>query len=93
MGEAEFNRLMQLRNQLVTGAENYRKEDNFAPVLIPTMSKDMDEKLKLAHTVVDVADRSNKKIGIDLLPYTVNKPENSYLQVRIFTRKKEEIFQ
>ena len=34
----------------------------FGPVLIPTMSKHMDEQLKLAHKVVDVVDRANKDL-------------------------------
>ena len=64
MGEADFNQLMRLRNQLVNATENFAGEENLTPVLIPTMSKDMDEQLKLAHKVVDVVDRANRKIGV-----------------------------
>ena len=62
MGEADFNQFMRLRKQLVNAAENFAREENLIPVLIPTMSKDMDEQLKLAHKVVDVLDRANRKI-------------------------------
>ncbi len=62
MGEASFNQLMRFRNQLVNAAENFAKEGNLTPMLITTMSKDMDEQLKLAHKVVDVVDRANRKI-------------------------------
>ena len=34
-------------------------EESLTAVLIPTMFKDMDEQLKLAHKVVDVVDRAN----------------------------------
>ena len=88
MGEPGFNQLMPLRNQLVIEAENFAREENLSPVLIPTMSEDMDEQLKLAHKVVDVADRANRKIFATLLRYNVDKPENS-AQVRLFARKKE----
>ena len=54
------------------------------------MSKDMDEQLKLAHKVVDVKDRGNRKICVTLLRYNVNKPESSHAQVRLFARKKED---
>ena len=54
MGEADFNQFVRLRNQLVTAAENFGREENLSPVLIPTMSKVMDEQLKLAHNVFDV---------------------------------------
>ena len=94
MGEADFNHFMRLRNQLVNAAENFGREENLTPVLIPTMSRDMNEQLKLAHKVVDVVDRTNRKICVTLLRYNVDTPESSYAQVRIFASKKEdEIFQ
>ena len=46
MEEADFNQLMRLRNQLAITTENVGREENCSPVLIPTMSKDMDEQLK-----------------------------------------------
>ena len=90
MGEADFNQFMRLRNQLVNVAENFAREENLTPVLIPTMSRDMDEQLKLALKVVDVVDRTNRKIFVTLLRYNVDKPESSYAQVRLFARKKED---
>ena len=81
MGEADFNQFMRLRNQLVNAAENFVREESLTPVLIPTMSKDMDEQFKLAHKVVDVVDRANRKICVTLLRYNVDKPESSYAQV------------
>ena len=60
------------------------------PVLIPTMSRDMDEQLKLAHKVVDVVDRTKRKIFVTLLRYNVDKPESSYAQFRFFARKKKD---
>ena len=79
---------MRLRNQLINAAKNIAREENFTPVLIHTMSKDIDEQLKLAHKVVDIVDR-NRKICVTLLRYNVDKPESSYAQVRLFARKKE----
>ena len=90
LGEADFNQFMRLRNQVVNSAENFAREEILTPVLIPTMSKDMDEQLKLAHKVVDVVDRANKKICVTLLRYNVDKPESSYAQIRLFARKKED---
>ena len=52
-----------------------------------TMSKDIDEQLKLAHRVVDVVDRPNRKFCVIMLRYNVDQPESSYAQVRIFARK------
>ena len=72
MGEAEINQFMRLRNQLVNAAENLAREKNLTPVMIPTMSKDMDEQLKLSHNEVDVVDRANRKICVTLLRYNAD---------------------
>ena len=90
MGEADFNQFMRLRNQLVNAAESFAREENLTPVLILTMSKDMDEQLRLAHNAVDVVDRANSKICVTLLRYNVDKPESSYAQVRLFATKNED---
>ena len=37
---------MRLRNQLVIPAETFAREENFFPVVTPTLSKDKDEQLK-----------------------------------------------
>ena len=81
---------MRLSYQLVNAAENYAREENLMPLLLPTMSRDMDEQLKLAHKVVDVVDRTNRKNCVTLLRYNVDKLENSYAQVQLFARKKED---
>ena len=54
------------------------------------MSKDMDEQVKLAHKIVFVVERANKKICVILLRYIVEKPESYYAQVRFLVRKKED---
>ena len=90
MGEANFNQFMRVRNQLVNAAENFAREENWTPVLIPTMSKDRDEQLKLAHKVVDVVDRANKMICVSLPRYNVDKPQSFYAQARLVARKKED---
>ena len=90
MGETDFNQFMRLRNQLVNAAENFAREENLTPVLIPTMSKDIDEQLELAHKVINVVDRAKRKICVTLLRYNVDKPESFYAQVRLFARKNED---
>ena len=90
MREADFKQFMRLRNQRVIAAENFASEENFSPVLIPTMTKHMDEQFKLAHKVVDVVDRENRKICVTLLRDNVEQPDRSYVQVRLIARKKED---
>ena len=90
MGETDLKQYVRLRNQLVNAAENSAREENLTPVLIPTMSKEIDEQLKLAHELVDVVDRANRKICVTLLRCNVHKSEISYAQVGLFARKKED---
>ena len=87
MGEAVFEQLKRLRNELVIAAENVAREQNLFPVLIPKMSEEMDELLELAHKIVDVVDRANRKICVTLIRYNVNKTESSYAQVQLFASK------
>ena len=69
---------------------NFLGEQNLLPVLQSTLSKDMEEQLKLVHKVVDVVDRPNRRFCATLLRYKVDEPETSYVQTRLFERKKEE---
>ena len=89
MGEADFNQFIRQRNQLAVAADNFLREENLSPVLQFTLSKDMEEQLKLVHKVIDVVDRSNRKICVTMLRYKVDNPETSYAQVRLFGRKNE----
>ena len=89
MGEADFNQFNRQRRQLVVAADNFLREQNLSPVLQYTLSRDMEEQLKLVHKVIDVVDCPNRKICVTLLRYIVDNPETSYAQVRLFGRKKE----
>ena len=90
MGEADFNQFIRQRNQLVVAADNFLREQSLSPVLQSTLSKDMEEQLKLVHKVIDVVDRPNRRNCVTLLRYKADNPETSYAQVRLFGREKEE---
>ena len=63
MGEADSKEFIRLKYQLVIAAENFARDENLSPVLIPTISKDKEEQLKRVHKVVDVADRANNYLS------------------------------
>ena len=50
----------------------------------------MEEQLKLTHKAVEVADRPHRKTCVTMLRYTVESSDTSYVQVRLFERRKEE---
>ena len=90
VGEAVFNRFVRFRKQLVIASENFRREVNMSPVLIPTKSKDLDEHLKLAHKVINLADQAIRKNCVTLLWNNVEKPGSSYAQAQKSAKEKEE---
>ena len=90
MGEADFNQFIRLRNQLVVAVRVFSKEENLPPVQVKLLSKDMEEQLKLLHKVVEVVDRPHRKICVTMLRYNVEKPQISYVEVRLFGRRKDE---
>ena len=67
MGEADFNQFIRQRNQRVVAADNFFREQNLSPVLQSTLSKDMEEQLKLVHKVIDIVDCPNRRICVTLL--------------------------
>ena len=90
MGEADFNQFIRQRNQLVLAADNFLREQILSPVLQSTLSKDLEEQLKLVHKVIDVVDGPKRRICVTLLRYNVDNPKTSFAQVRLFGRKKEQ---
>ena len=90
MGEADFNQFIRQRNQLVVAADNFLREESLSPVLQSTQCKDMEEQLKLFYKVIDVVDRSKRRICVTLLRYKADNLDTSYAEVRLFGRKTEE---
>ena len=74
MGEADFNQFIRQRNQLVVAADKFLREQNLSPILHSTLSKDMEEQLKLVHKVIDAVDRSRRRICVTLLRYKADHP-------------------
>ena len=52
------------------------------------MSKYMDDQIQLAHKVVDVGVRANRKICVTLLRFNADKPHSACAQVPLFAREK-----
>ena len=90
MGEADFNQFIRQSNKLVVAADNFLREQNLCPVLQSTLSKNMEEQLKLVLKVIDIVDCPNRRICVTLLRDKVDNPDTSYAQVRLFGRKTEE---
>ena len=90
MGEVDVNKFIRQRNQLVAARNIFLREQNLPPVLQSTLSKDMEEQLKLVDKVTDIAGCPRRRICVTMLRYKVDNPETSYAQVRLFGRMTEE---
>ena len=88
MRESDFNQFVRLKNQLVVAEEYFGRDQSLSRLQITTMSKDMEERLKLVDKAVDVVERPNRWVPVALLRYNAEKPENSHAQIRLFARKK-----
>ena len=89
-GRSRFQPVYAIDESLVVAAEIFAREENLPPVLIATLSKDMDEQLKLAYKLVELVDRANRKISVTVLRWSLDEAENTHAQVRSFARKKED---
>ena len=90
MREADFNQFIRLTIQLVVAVRDFSKEENLPPVQVKLLAKDMEEQLTLTHKVVGVVDRQHRKLCVTMLRYNMEKPEISYVHVRLFGRIKDE---
>ena len=90
MGEADFNPFIRLRNQLVVAIRDFSKEDSLPTVQVKLLAKDIEEQLKRTHKVVEIVRRPHRKICVTMLRYNVEKPETSYIEVRLFGSRKDE---
>ena len=90
VGEVDFHQFIRQRNQLVVAADSFLGEQILSSVLQSTLSKDLEEQLKLVHKVIDVVDRSSRRNCVTLLRYKKDNPETFYAQVHLIGRKKEE---
>ena len=57
-GDAGFNQYLRLRKQLIVAAKILSREIDLWSVHMPTISRDFDDQLKLAHEVIVVSDCS-----------------------------------
>ena len=89
MWEADFSQFMRLSNQLVNAPEKFAKEENLTSVLIATLSKNMDEQLKMVHKIWLCG--TSKQIDLcDSAAVQCDKPESSSWEVPFYARKKKD---
>ena len=87
LGEVDFNQFIRLRYQLVVAVRGFTKKENLPAVQVKLLTKDMDEQRKLTSKIVEVVGPSHRMIYVTMLRCNVEKPETSYVQVRLLGRR------
>ena len=90
MGEYDFKQFIRQRNQLAKAAADFLKEDNLTALTLPHFARDLEIQLKQVQKAYDVVDRSHRKVIVTMMRYKIDEPDTSYVQVRLFGRRKVE---
>ena len=90
MGEADFIQFTGERNQLLVAIRDLSKEENLPPVQVKLLAKNLEEQLKFTHKIEEVVGQPHRNIYVTMLRYNVEKPQTSYVQVRLLGRRKNE---
>ena len=92
MRESVFKQILRLRKQQIAAANFFGRDQRSFKRQIETMSIDMEEQLMFIHKMVEVVERTIRKMWLTLLQCNAVKPEISYAQVRMIARKGDQYF-
>ena len=89
-GRGRFYSTYSTEKSASVAVRDFSKEESLPPVQVKLLAKDMEEQLKLTHKFVEVVDRPRRKICMTMLRYIMEKLKTSYVQLRLFGRRKDE---
>ena len=67
----------------------FSTDETLKKVITSPPSKDLDEQLKHVQKAITIVDRPRRKIIATMKKYCLDKPESTYVQLRLFTRNSE----
>ena len=89
LGKYYWKQLLQFCNPTVVATGEYLGDENLRFFVTSHLSKDLEEQLKHAQKAITYMDRPEKKIVATMNRYYADKPDTTYLQVRLFMKKNE----
>ena len=89
LGVFNFKQLLCFRNPIVLAVTEVSTDETLKEVVTSALSKDLDEQLKHVQKPITIVDRPKKKINATMKKYCMDKPESTYVQLRLFTRNSE----
>ena len=76
-------------NPIVLAITEFSTDETVKEVVTSPLSKDLDEQLKHVQKGITIVDRPKRKIIATMKKNNIDKPENTYVQLRVFTRNGE----
>ena len=89
LGVFDFKQLLCLRNPIVLAVREFSIDETLKEVVTSHLSKDLDEQLKHVQKAITNVDRPKRKIFATMKKHCMDKPESTYVQLRLFTRNSE----
>ena len=89
MGVFDSKQLLCLWNPIAQAVREFSTDETLKEVVTSPPSKDLDEQLKHVQKAITIVDRPKRKIFPTMKKYCMDKPESTYVQLRLFTRNSE----
>ena len=89
LGVFDFKQLLCLRNPIAQAVREFSADETLKEVVTSPLSKDLDEQLKHVQKAITIVDRPKRKIFATMKNYCTDKPESTYVPLRLFTRNSE----
>ena len=89
LGVFDIKQFLCLRNPIAQAIREFSTDETPKEVVTPPLSKDLDEQLKHVQKAITIVDRPKWKIFATMKKYCIDKPESTYMQLRLFTRNSE----
>ena len=77
LGQYDFKQFLRLRNQLIVAADNFTKEEKLPYINVVGLSRDIGERLKHVHKVIEIVEGAKRKVCVTLLRHKEDNPETS----------------
>ena len=89
LGVFDFKQLLCLRNPIAQVVREFSTDETLKKVVTSPLSKNLDEQLKHVQKAIKIVDRPKRKTFATMKKYCMDKPESTYVQLRLFTRNSE----
>ena len=86
LGVFDFKQPLCLRHPIVLAVREFSTDEMLKEVVTSPLSK---EQLKHVQKPITIVDRPKRKIFATMKKYCMDKPESTYVQLRLFTRNSE----